>query len=92
MRFLAEEHRDRWKKDFEKAELAPKAKLLAIVDAHYHPTICNRRKLAVWFAFYGEAASRAKYRTIMHEIDPERWELTQELLRLSTGRFLRAPP
>jgi TetR/AcrR family transcriptional repressor of bet genes len=81
LRLLAEEHRNQWKKSYEKAELAPEAKLIAIVDAHYHPSICSRKKLAVWFAFYGEAAYRAKYRAIMNEIDPERWTLTVELLR-----------
>lgn len=81
LRFLGEEHRDQWKKSYEKADLDPMAKLLAIGDAHYHPKICNRRKLAVWFGFYGEAASRAKYRNIMQEIDPERWDLSRDLLR-----------
>lgn len=76
LRFLAEEHRDQWHKSFQKADLTPQAKLLAIVDAHYHPKICSRKKLAVWFAFYGEAASRAKYRNIMQKIDPERWKVS----------------
>lgn len=79
LRFLAEEHRDQWKKSYDKAELAPEAKLLAIVDAHYHPNICNRKKLAVWFGFYGEAAYRAKYRNIVAEIDSERWDLSIQL-------------
>lgn len=81
LRFLAEEHRDQWKKSYKKADLTPQAKLLAIVDAHYHPKICSRKKLAVWFGFYGEAASRAKYRNIMQEIDPERWEVSIDLCR-----------
>ncbi|MGO1120419.1 TetR/AcrR family transcriptional regulator [Rhodovibrionaceae bacterium A322] len=81
LRFLAEEHRKQWKKSYEKAELTPHAKLLAIVDAHYHPKICSRKKLAVWFAFYGEATNRAKYRSIMQEIDPERWEFSIDLCR-----------
>lgn len=76
LRFLAEEHRDQWHKSYRMADLTPQAKLLAIVDAHYHPKICSRKKLAVWFGFYGEAASRAKYRKIMQEIDPERWEVS----------------
>lgn len=80
LRFLAEEHRDHWKKSYETADLTPQSKLLAIVDAHYHPNICNRKKLAVWFGYYGEAASRAKYRTIMQEIDPERWQISIDLL------------
>ena len=79
LRFLAEEHRDQWRKDVNSAELAPQAKLLAIVDAHFHPDICCRRKLAVWFAFYGEAGYRDSYRRIMSEIDEERWQTSTGL-------------
>jgi len=79
LRFLAEEHRDRWKRSYDKADLAPEAKLLAIADAHYHPKICNRKKLSVWFGFYGEATYRARYRDIMQQIDPERWTLSRGL-------------
>ena len=81
LKFLAEEHRDQWRKSVRNAELSPVAKLLAIVDAHYHPHICNRKKLAVWFGFYGEAAYRASYRKIMSDIDEERWVIATDLCR-----------
>ncbi|TKZ19416.1 TetR family transcriptional regulator [Shimia litoralis] len=89
LRFLAEEHRDQWKKSYARADLTPQAKLLAIVDAHYHARINNRKKIAVWFAFYGEAASRARYRAIMEEIDPERWDISVDLIRkiISDGAY-----
>jgi TetR/AcrR family transcriptional regulator, transcriptional repressor of bet genes len=79
LRFVAEEHREQWKKSVRKANLSPQAKLLAIVDAHYHPKICNRKKLAVWFGFYGQVAYRATYRDLMTEIDAERWETSIDL-------------
>jgi len=81
LRFLAEEHRDQWRKSVSKADLTPDAKLLGIVDAHFHPRICNRKKLSVWFAFYGEASARAAYRDIMSEIDEERWLVSTRLCR-----------
>ncbi len=94
LRFLAEEHRDQWRKSYDKADLAPEAKLLAIVDAHFHPSICNRKKLAVWFGFYGEAIYRAKYRNIMQAIDPERWELSKSLCAqiVAEGGYQRTNP
>lgn len=73
LKFLAEEHRDQWKKEYENATKDPAAQLLAIVDADFHPKLCNRKKLTVWFAFYGEASYRKHYRQIMSEIDSERW-------------------
>lgn len=79
LRFLAEEHRDQWRKSVKSAALTPEAKLLAIVDAEFHPNICSRKKLTVWFGFYGEAGYRASYRRIMSEIDEERWQTSRNL-------------
>ncbi|QGX97019.1 TetR family transcriptional regulator [Roseovarius faecimaris] len=79
LRYLAREHRDHWQKSAANADLTPEAKLMAIGDAHFHPSICNRKKLAVWFGFYGEAGYRASYRKIMSEIDEERWEISRDL-------------
>lgn len=79
LRFLAEEHHNQWKKSYEKANLAPEDKLLAIVAAHFHPKICNRKKIAVWFSFFAEATARAAYRKLADGIDAERRDLTVEL-------------
>ena len=79
LRFVADEHRTQWRKAYDAAGSAPEARLLAIVDAHYQPNICNRKKLAVWFGFYGEAGYRAAYRKLMTEIDDERWTISTRL-------------
>jgi len=79
LRYLSQEHHEHWKTQYEKANLAPEAKLLAIVEAHFHPNICNRKKLAVWYAFFGEASARASYRTLVKDIDAERRELSFKL-------------
>lgn len=81
LRFLAEEHRDHWRHNVENAKLTPEAKLLAIVGAHFHQNFSSRKKLSVWFSFYGEAAYRASYRKQMADIDGERWRITTELSR-----------
>ena len=81
LRFLAEEHQDQWRKSERSAELAPEAKLIAIVDAHFHPKICSRKKLAVWFGFYGEAGYRAWYRKTVATMDRERREVSTDLCR-----------
>jgi TetR/AcrR family transcriptional regulator, transcriptional repressor of bet genes len=77
--YLAQEHHQHWKTQYEKANLAPEAKLSSIVGAHFHPNICNRKKLAVWFAFFGEASARASYRKLVNDIDTERRALSLEL-------------
>ncbi len=80
LRFLAEEHHEFWKKSYETANLAPEDKLRAIVAAHFHRSICNRKKLAVWYAFFGEAGARASYRKLANEIDAERRDVSIELI------------
>ncbi|WP_104018387.1 TetR/AcrR family transcriptional regulator [Roseovarius nitratireducens] len=81
LRFLAGEHREQWRESVRNSGMAPAEKLLAIVDAHFVPHICNRDKLTVWFGFYGEAGYRAHYRDIMSEIDAERWDVSADLCR-----------
>ena len=78
---LAREPHEHWKKAHDDAGLSAAEKLLAIVDAHFHPRICTRKKLAVWFAFYGEGGRRAVYRQLVDAIDVERFELSVGLCR-----------
>ena len=77
--FLAREHHDCWHKAYSDAGLSAREKLLAIVDAHFHSDICSSKKLAVWFAFYGEAGRRAVYRSLIDRIDDERLDISTTL-------------
>jgi len=79
LKFLAEEHREKWSTSVSRKDLTPQAKLLAIVEAQFHPKICSRKKLSVWFAFFGEASYRKSYRTITSQIDLERLQTTRAL-------------
>jgi len=78
LRHLADEHRDLWI-GRSRSDLDPMAKLRAIVEAQFHPRICNRRKLAVWFAFFGETRHREAYRKSSGEVDLERQTITMQL-------------
>jgi TetR/AcrR family transcriptional regulator, transcriptional repressor of bet genes len=78
---LAEEHRALWMKELERSDLSAADKLRAIVDAQFHRRICSRRKLAVWFAFFGDAAHRKSYRTGSSHIDIERQEISVGLCK-----------
>ncbi|MEX0281200.1 MAG: TetR/AcrR family transcriptional regulator [Arenibacterium sp.] len=77
--YLAREHHDHWKRAYSDAGLSAQEKLLAIVDAHFHPKICTRKKLAVWYAFFGEVGRRKVYRSLIDEIDDERFDLSTGL-------------
>lgn len=91
---LASEHHDQWLKDYRVAGLSAPEKLLAIVDSHFHPKICTRKKLAVWFAFFGEGGRRAVYRSLIDEIDHERFETSTRLIAeiVEDGGYDSPPP
>jgi len=77
--FLAREHHEQWRKACEDAGLSAPEKLLAIVGSHFHPRICTRKKLAVWYAFFGEGRRRAVYRSLVDDLDRERYDLSTRL-------------
>jgi AcrR family transcriptional regulator len=79
LRHLAAEHRDLWLRDVQRDDLSDVDKLRSIVSSQFHPRICSRKKLAVWFAFFGEANHRKAYRLISSQIDMERQEICAEL-------------
>lgn len=79
LKHLADEHREMWLRDIRRDDLSSDKKLRSIVSAQFHARICSRKKLAVWFAFFGEAAHRKSYRLITSQIDMERQELCTEL-------------
>ena len=64
LRFLSEQYRRAWEKAVSRAGDAPADQLAAMVSTDFKPPVCDRNKLAVWFAFWGESKSRPTYRKI----------------------------
>jgi TetR/AcrR family transcriptional repressor of bet genes len=87
--YLAAELRDRWQEMARRPDLAPHEKLAAIVEAHFEGGISNRRKLAVWFAFFGESKQRKSYRECTAALDMERLDTSTGLCRalISQGGY-----
>lgn len=69
LRYLADEYKAQFNKTYEKSGPGPADKLLALIQLDLRPSICDRRKVAVWFAFWGEVQSRPTYRKICDERD-----------------------
>lgn len=92
--YLAQEHHDHWLKAYRDAGLTAPEKLMAIVEAHFHPKICSQKKLAVWYAFYGEAGRRKIYRKLIEEIDDERFDVSKSLCAEihEDGQYSGLPP
>lgn len=66
---LSEEYAASWKKALQQAEQDPVSQLAALVEADFHPRVCTRKKVAVWYAFLGEARSRPTYTAVCKDWD-----------------------
>jgi len=64
LQHMYDEYSAHWRAAMAKAGTEPAALLRALVAADFDRAICNRRKLAAWFAFWGEAKSRPTYQTL----------------------------
>ena len=69
LRHLSDEYRNHWLEALANADSHPHAQLCALVEASFKPKICNRRKISVWYAFWGESRSRPKYMKVCGEND-----------------------
>jgi TetR/AcrR family transcriptional repressor of bet genes len=81
LRYMAEEYREAWTRALEKAGPAPAGQLAAMVEIDFDPVVCSRKKVAVWYAFYGEAKSRPTYLDLCHAEDLEQHEVLCGLCR-----------
>lgn len=86
LRYLSEEYESACFAAMASAGPTAADKLRALVDLDFSPKACDRRKLAVWFAFWGETRSRPTYQQICARND-RRYEkivtdLCQEIIDL----------
>ena len=69
LRTLANEYREQFDKTMERSGPRSSDTLLALLEMDLKPALCDRQKLAIWFAFWGEVKSRPTYRRICDEFD-----------------------
>ncbi|MGI9203844.1 MAG: TetR/AcrR family transcriptional regulator [Woeseiaceae bacterium] len=69
LKFLAEDYDTEFMRTLHSAPAEPAARLLALMKMDLKPAICDRRKLAVWFAFWGEVKSVPTYQKICATYD-----------------------
>ena len=73
--YLAEEYDREFMKAVSKSPDNAAAKLLALMKMDLKPKICDRAKLAVWFAFWGEVRSVPTYQKISAAYDDKQDEI-----------------
>ena len=64
LKYMADEYSAHWRSAYQKAGDDPARQLELLVAADFDRSICNRRKLAAWCAFWGEAKSRPTYQAL----------------------------
>lgn len=81
LQHLADQERKVWEKLNKDEALTPAERLVGFLDARFHPKICNRQTLAVWFAFWGDAGARDIYRRVVEPLDDDRLNATVAIIQ-----------
>lgn len=79
---LADDQRTFWHRRNQDASLSTADRLMAIIDSRFHGRVSDRRSLAIWFAFWGDASAREIYRRVVGGVDEEILEATVAILTL----------
>lgn len=69
LKSVADEYRDAWEKALTTAGPSLAEQLEAMVNVDFCPAVCDRTKIAVWFAYWSETKSRPTYRKLCAERD-----------------------
>ncbi len=77
--YLSVEYANSWKSALEGAGRSPAERLRAMLMSDFEPAVCNRRKIAVWFAFWGETKSRPTYMKTCGAHDQHYHEVLRDL-------------
>ena len=85
LRYLAEDYDFHFRQALEKSDPTPAAQLLSLMELDLKPSVCDRKKLAVWFAFWGEVKAVPTYQAICsareRKYDDILRRLTEEIIR-----------
>ena len=66
---LNEEYLENWRTALKQAAPDPRSRLRALIEACFEPAVFNRRKISVWFAFWGETRSKSAYKKLCGATD-----------------------
>ena len=81
LRYLSDEYESLYTSAAENAGPDPADKLCAMVELDFSTKVSDRRKLAVWFAFWGAAKTRPTYLQICAENDRRYGEIVASLFQ-----------
>jgi TetR/AcrR family transcriptional repressor of bet genes len=77
--YLVNEYHAAYTQALETAPADPASKLLALMEMDMSTAICDRKKLAVWFAFWGEVRAVPTYQKLCAAYDDRYDEIMMQL-------------
>jgi TetR/AcrR family transcriptional repressor of bet genes len=94
LRSLSEEFESSWQRGLATATDDPARRLRRFVDCYFEPGICQRKKIAVWFAFWGEVKARPTYRNVCAGYDRRHDQMLEGLCTalIADGRYASLEP
>jgi TetR/AcrR family transcriptional regulator, transcriptional repressor of bet genes len=79
LRYLSAEYQAFWITALDRAGPDPATKLLAMIEADFDPAITSRKKVTVWYAFWGESRWRPEFLRICSELSDAYFAQTREI-------------
>ena len=94
LQFLAEDYKAQFEVTIGKAGPEAADKLLALMEMDFKPSVCDRQKLAVWFAFWGEVKAVPTYQKLCEAYDLAYDEAVNALCRtiIEQGGYKHVSP
>ena len=86
LKFLADEYEASWKRAVATSSPDPVAALNAIIETDLGHKVCNRRKVSVWVAFWGEARSQPQFRKFCSKLADDYLAQTREIIQRIIAR------
>ncbi|TGQ67477.1 transcriptional regulator BetI [Mesorhizobium sp. M00.F.Ca.ET.186.01.1.1] len=86
LQHMYDEYSAHWRTALQKAGDDPARQLQYLVWADFDRSICNKRKLAAWLAFWGEAKSRPTYQALSSSRDNYYQQVFIDLCATLKGR------
>ena len=78
---LAEESRNGWQAALTDADATPAQRLLKLIEFDLGEIVCSRRRVAVWYAFWGSVRTKELYREVCLPLDRDYMALIAEQVR-----------
>ncbi len=80
LKYLRDEYEKNWRTSLSKSPEDAASQLASLLKADYNTKVADPKKLAVWFAFWGEVKSRPTYKKICQSRVSDYTKILEEML------------